>query len=71
MAGEQGSIGAGLPPGQKLPARHCCTTALTDPAGQPHPGGPLQLPLQAGVLLCGAASPNVPAGHCCAALPTQ
>ena len=72
LAGLQGSAGAGVPPGQKLPTGHgCSAAALTDPAGHPHPGGPLQLPLQAGVLLCGAASPKVPAGHWVAILPTQ
>ena len=61
LAGWQGSAGAGLPPGQANPTGHSETLGDVEPAGQPQPGGPLQLPLQAGVVLCGAASPKVPA----------
>ena len=70
-AGWQGTTTAGLPPGQKLPTAHSCATLLTEPAGQPHPGAPLQLPLHAAVLLRGAARPKVPLGHCTATRATQ
>ena len=71
LAGTQGTTAAGLPPGQKLPTGHSCTAGPTDPAAQPHPGAPLQLPLQAGVLRSASARPNVPAGHSRATLSTQ
>ena len=68
VAGEQGSAGAGLPPGQKRPSAHCCVAlaALVEPAAQPKPGGAAQAPEQAALASPGAA-PYVPAGQSCPA----
>ena len=63
MAGWQAVTGAGLPPGQKLPAGHCVAlVALVLPAAQPAPGAALQAPEHAAVARPGAL-PKVPAGH--------
>ncbi len=64
VAGEQGSAGAGLPPGQKLPTGHgaLALAALVEPAAQPKPGGAAQAPEQAEVASPGEA-PNKPAAH--------
>ena len=43
----QGMAGAGVPPGQKVPATHCVAFAgETDPAAHPLPGAALQAPVQ-------------------------
>ncbi len=63
MAGEQGSAGAGLPPGQKSPGWHCVALAgEVEPAAQPAPGAAVQAPLQAEVVRP-AALPYTPAGQ--------
>ncbi len=63
VAGVQGSAGAGLPPGQYVPGRHCVALkALMLPSAQPAPGAALQLPLQAGEARP-AALPYTPAGQ--------
>ena len=63
MAGEQGSAGAGVPPGQVNPGAHSVALpALTDPAAHPKPGAALQAPLQEGVDSPSAA-PKYPAGQ--------
>lgn len=49
VAGEQGMIGAGVPPGQKLKTGHSMTfVGKVEPAGQPYPEEAVQFPLQAG-----------------------
>ena len=63
VAGEQGSAGAGVPPGQYSPGWHCVAlAALVLPAAQPDPGSALQLPEHSEVVRPGVL-PKVPAGQ--------
>ena len=63
MAGAQGSRGAGLPPGQKVPGWHCVAlAALVLPAAQPKPGAAVQAPEHAGEARPGAL-PYTPVGQ--------
>ena len=61
--GKQGVAGAGVPPGQKVPAAHCVALlGEVEPAAQPAPGAAVQLPLQAALPWPGVA-PYTPGGQ--------